>query len=246
MSNSTKLLSCVVLAVVMLSASTQHLYAQCNAAFSYTVNAPAVSFFAADSMPQKSNVWHFGDGLTSFGAFTTHTYDQPGKYLVTHYIFDSLNNCSDSSQQAVFVNFTANCQAYFIAYPLADSMVSNLYYFGNNSQVAGGLNAINTNIWSINGTQVGTLQDLNYHFTQVGTYNVCLSIETKAGCTSQYCQNVTVYGQCNLSPSFTYSVDSSYPANVTFNPHPDEPYAQYKWRINGTLFGTKTPVTQYY
>jgi hypothetical protein len=60
------------------------------------------------------------------------------------------------------------------------------------------------------------------------------------------CKDVTVYGHCNLGPSFTYTVNTGYPATVNFVPHPDVADIEYKWRINTYFITEKTPTVQFY
>lgn len=247
MRNFTQLYLSLILGVTIVGFSTLKLNAQCNAAFTYVVNAPSVIFTAQDSTPLKSSNWYFGDGQSSFGTYmASHTYYQPGEYLVTHYIFDSANNCADSSVQMVAVNFTSTCQAYFSIYPMGDSLIATRYLFEDVSIVPGNFSAIKSYLWTINDATVDSTPNLVYTFSLPGAYNVCLSIKTYAGCTSQYCQQVTLYDRCNLGPTFTYTVDSLFPATVSLFPHPDVAGIEYEWRLNGNLLSVKTPVTQYY
>ena len=59
--------------------------------------------------------------------------------------------------------------------PTGDSIINRTWNFGDSSQVL-----------------TGNIIDPTHYYTKAGTYAVCLSIKTKAGCQNQYCYNFTV------------------------------------------------------
>lgn len=88
--------------------------AQCDAAFTYSVNQNQISFSAAVSGGAIRHSWQFGDGITDiFSAAPVHSYNFPGQYTVLHTVRDSVNNCIDSSFQLINLNFGPTCSVNF-------------------------------------------------------------------------------------------------------------------------------------
>lgn len=213
--------------------------AQCNPAFTYTVNQNQVSFHTTDTVQAVKHRWDFGDGGSDFySQHPYHNYSQPGQYTVLHVVKDSLNNCIDSVAQVVTLNFTPNCQVDFV---YASPPASGQYYFYPSISITGStLWAIS---WTINGVPVSDQQGFSYTFTQAGSYNVCVRIQSGSGCIAEQCHTINYqpYTNCNLGVSFTQTADPIQPRLISFTALPDQPSFRYSWRFgDGAQAGGRT------
>jgi PKD repeat protein len=185
--------------------------AQCNAAFTSSVNQATATFQASGSLgPTYNHYWYFGDNTQGYGTNVSHTYNASGVYTVVHVVTDSLNTCFDSLMSTVTINVPATCNASYVYYQ--DSLQSHLYHFTSTSTANGG--TINSYNWKVNGNTVSTTPALNYTLP-VGPTSVCLTITTTAGCSSTTCDSVIVAdsNQCNANAAFNASVNQ---ATATF------------------------------
>ncbi|MEM6267820.1 MAG: PKD domain-containing protein [Bacteroidota bacterium] len=90
---------CQVVQVTGMSANCQG-----NANFSWTHTANNVAFTnSGPSGPNYSYNWYFGDNSWGNGMHPNHTYPGPGTYYAVCEVYDSLNNCHDSSLVAVTI-----------------------------------------------------------------------------------------------------------------------------------------------
>ena len=214
--------------------------AQCNAAFTSTINNAAVMFTPVSNVTTSSPVWYFGDGRTSTESAPTHYYDYPGTYTVRHIVRDSLRGCVDSVSQNINVNFTISCQAAFTF--TRDSFLYNLYSFYANPVYTG--SGIQSYYWIIDGNPVDSFSWFNYSFSP-GQHLVCLTIFTNGGCTSSVCQAINVIEpqNCNWHPSFTTSASPQHPRDISFSPNPLSGTMKYRWDFGDGYFSSqKNPV----
>ncbi len=223
----------------------QELRAQCNTAFTSSVNQATAQFQATGSTgPNFYHSWRFGDGSQGWGASTSHTYSLPGTYTVTHIVVDSFNTCGDSVQQTVVISFATSCQASFIS--ARDTVHPNQYHFSSTSQVSGG--SVQSYLWTIDSVAVSGASSFAYTLSP-GVHSVCLSISTTAGCTSSVCQNITVDSlpsSCNWQASFTSTGSASNPRRISFFPTPSSNTLRYHWSFgDGTSSIQRTPVHVY-
>jgi PKD repeat protein len=71
----------------------------CNAYFSLWPDSLNPSVYYGYNYSSGSNLtylWDFGDGTSSTQAFPSHTYTNPGNYLICLTVADSLNNCTSN------------------------------------------------------------------------------------------------------------------------------------------------------
>src|SRR5580658_5657034 len=91
--------------ILLALGGRQAVYSQdstvCNAAFSVDASAIEVTLRAIDYMPHVRHNWNFGDGTSwsTDSVAIVHNYTSSGKYLITHVVIDSADNCRDSSAQ---------------------------------------------------------------------------------------------------------------------------------------------------
>src|SRR5690606_30151128 len=103
--------------------------------------------------PTTYHHWQFGEGW-SFGSgqTTSHTYQSSGQFAVTHSIYDSLNNCSDSLTQMITINLPPTCNANFTL--VRDSFHTNIYHVSSTSTATGG--TITNYTWHLNDSLIST------------------------------------------------------------------------------------------
>jgi PKD repeat protein len=217
-------------------------HAQCNPAFTASVNQATAQFQAAATNSNLTHSWSAGDGSYLYGINVSHNYTLPGTYTVTHYVVDSLTSCKDSAKQTIVVNFPVSCLASFNS--VMDSVILNQYHFTSTSSAVGSF--IQSYKWTVNGVIKSSSEKLDYTFLQ-GTYDLCLTITTVSGCTSSSCKTVTVGNtNCNWTASFTSNSITSTSKTVGFSPSPDADHMRYQWYFGDEQQSSqKKPVHSY-
>jgi PKD repeat protein len=219
----------------------QSIQAQCNAAFTYSVNQEAVNFTGVSTTTPLSHLWFFGDGTLGYGQFGFHAYSQPGVYAVKHIVYDSLGTtCRDSSIQMVAINFNVTCQAFF--YSQKDPDDYNYHFFSGS--IFTGLGIISY-VWTVDGIIQTAATGSVDMITQLlpGSHTVCLAIQTVSGCSSSYCEVIVQPSFCNRNLSFTYIASSINPRQISFTPSPNQSSLKYYWDFgNGYYSSEQMPV----
>lgn len=217
------------------------LKAQCDATFTTQVNGAIVYVQANDSNTNVYHQWRFGDGHIAWAPSTSHTYGASGTYLITHYVFDSLNTCADSATYSVNINVPATCQASFIAH---DSTLTGYYLFISTSTNSSGY--INSLTWVIDGDTVSTNEYFTTYLTP-GYHSVCLTISTTAGCSSTACDTLwvdsTQTDTCNINPGFAAQVSG---ATVQLQANDNSPYKLHLWKFGDGQQGWGANVSHTY
>jgi PKD repeat protein len=157
--------------------------------------------------------WDFGDGTTSNLQFPQHQYATPGVYTTCLTVSTPL--CTSVFCDSMFVDTTisnpTSCNAFFIF-----TQTSPYQLIGVN--LSSGFNV--TFMWDF-GDNSGpiTTPYPSHQYTSTGTYNVCLTVADNGGCTSTYCDTLTVDSLGNIiyrgltSGGFILNIES--PAQVT-------------------------------
>lgn len=180
----------LMVTLVLGTASTA--VAQCTAIYGFNINTSnngQVSFSASSSGAMTPYFeWSFGDGNTGYGYYASHTY-ATGTYNVCLVMQDSSSSCMDTSCFSVTVinNSTptgGGCNAYFVAH---DSL--NYVFFEDQTSGSGPF----TYAWNYGDGNTGTAAGGSYHsYASTGTYYVCLTVSNGAGCSSTYCDSITI------------------------------------------------------
>ena len=227
-------------AVLMMicSASTA---SACTAIFGFTIdpsNNGQVTFNGSSSgAVSPYYTWYYGDGTTGYGANTLHTYAS-GTYQVALILQDSSSSCVDTNLFLVTVinNSTptgGGCNAYFVAH---DSLN---YVLFENLSTGSGL----TYAWTYGDGTTATAVGNAYHtYASTGTYIVCLTVSNMLGCSSTYCDSVTIHsngmsGACMgiVNPVFTASDSGAF--GVFIN-SPSTPNQMYGWDFGDGSYGS--------
>ncbi len=170
----------------------------CQANFSWNAtSATGTIVFTNQSSSTTANIlssWDFGDGNTSTVHSPTHTYSNPGTYVVCLTITVPVTGgvvCSDTYCDTVVVQGNPlNCTANFTS----AGSTSGTVQFTNTS------NPLNNNTfynWDLGDGTTSTLMHPVHTYNAPGTYIVCLTILSFQGggiCTDSICAPVVVQG----------------------------------------------------
>ncbi len=135
--------------------------------------------------------WDFGDGNTSTNQNPTHTYDEPGTYLVCLIITDDDGICTSHVCHHIVVHHppAGNCHAAFSTHqPDPDQTIID---FTDESTNEG---TIGTWAWDFGDGNSSSEQNPSHAYTDPGTYLVCLTITDDDGsCTNHVCHQIIIH-----------------------------------------------------
>jgi gliding motility-associated-like protein len=156
--------------------------------FDYSFAATSISYcFDFDTISKTCN------GNIFFGRNVTYPYTQFGTYVVAQF---ALNTCGmDTSYQIIEVRPRPNVQ-FTVSTPVCETDTS---FFQNNTTLAAG-NILGYR-WDY-GDGDSSFFTNGQHVYAPGTYTVCLTVYTDAGCDTTFCQNITVYAKPTANFSF--------------------------------------------
>lgn len=92
--------------------------------------------------------------------------------------------------------------------------------------------------WEIDGLFAGNNEILEYNFTEFGTYNVCLIIETATGCIDTTCQLITIPDTVNCEVEFNTNLNHQF-AEFSATASGATPFT-YNWTINDEPQGNES------
>ena len=135
--------------------------------------------------PNALITWSFGDGISATGNYISHSYNQPGNYLVCMQVAMS-NTCFSDTCINLSVNNPSPCNldASFSVANSPTAPYTYLFTASNNDP-----SAVMT--WNFNDSSFATGQIVQHSFSAPGSYTVCLTVSL-AGCTADTCINVSV------------------------------------------------------
>ena len=164
----------------------------CNAAFEWS-QVPGTLTIAFDNNSTSehdivSNVWNFGDGHNGDGVNPSHTYDEPGTYLVCLIITDNVGCVSDVCHEVTVAAAEPDCHAGFTWDQVGNTLEVD---FSNTSTSE---NDIVSFSWNFGDGSTGDGANPSHTYDEPGTYVVCLIIHDSEGCASDVCHEVHVEG----------------------------------------------------
>jgi PKD repeat protein len=218
----------------------------CHAAFSsvQTVNTLIVKFSEVSSgaTPTTSWLWDFGDGTTSTDHSPAHTYAHSGNYHVCLTI-QTATGCSDTYCHDITVAAVQPppCHAVFTYHQTSTSPLSV-----NFIQVTASTNITSTSLWDFGDGTTSTEHNPTHVYNHAGTYYVCLTVANANGCTSTYCQHITVSnpGPTACFAKFTFHAASAAASEVYFTNASvgTTPHTVYNWDFgDGTTSTDENP-----
>jgi len=181
-----------------------------------SVNPLTLHFIDQSAGSPTNWQWSFGDGSSSTSQNPTHTYAQPGYYLVCLSIFSNspASSCQDTYCDTIHVGGTSPCTSYFTH--TANNLIVN--FAGSSSLPSPGFQ------WDFGDGSVGTGQNPTHTYNQAGSYNVCVVASGAGMMCTPYCQNITVtspgyfgslHGHVNCANNFA---DHGVVYLIEFNP----------------------------
>tara|TARA_R110002072_G_scaffold302402_2_gene485142 strand:- start:10651 stop:11820 length:1170 start_codon:yes stop_codon:yes gene_type:complete len=150
-----------------------------------------------------THFWDFGDGTTSSLANPTNVYAADGYYQVCHTVTSSSGSCSSTScLDSIFVFPVVvpppppptACSATFLWYQ--DSSTIQTINVINYSSPTTGSNIVSY-LWDFGDGTTSSLQFPTHTYAALGIYNLCLTIVDNSGCSSTYCENISISFKMN-------------------------------------------------
>ncbi|MFN0187613.1 MAG: PKD domain-containing protein [Bacteroidia bacterium] len=210
----------------------------CDAQFQY-FDSLGTYFFFPISNPNYYYHWNFGDGFVSNAMYPNHYYSSSGWYNVCLTVIDSLNNCSDTWCDSIYVPNAAGCQAYFT---YSVDTVTGAVSFINQSQ-----GSFTNSIWSFGDGTSSTSTSPSHVYASPGTYLVCLTI-LGSNCQDSYCDSIVIGSGVNCIPQLYAVPDTTFGnGNVYFFIGNTCAGWQYVWHFGDSTTGSGTgPFTHQY
>jgi len=224
-----------------------------TASFTLSPTNPAagavVSFSAPVSggTPPYTNLWIFGDSISSVFNPTIHVYDTAGSFTVTFTVKDSSGGSANSSQ-TVNVGPAPTLTASFTYSPTSSQAGQQIAF----SASARGGTAPYSFSWSFGDGSIGTGSTISHAYSSAGTFTVILTVKDSStpqqSAASQ--QSVTTISPpTTLTASFTYNPSSPQVGQqVTFAASASggtEPYA-FAWSFGDGSTTTGSTLTHMY
>lgn len=180
----------------------------CHASYLATslgLTAYFINLSISNSFP-TSYYWDFGDGNSSTSQFPHHTYAMPGTYntCLTIASQNCVNQfCSPVIVDTTIINPGSGCQAFYAFVQLASFEVT----------IVNLSSGINLNfLWDFGDGSTDTHPFPSHVYSTTGTYTLCLTVSDSTGCTSTFCDTLSVDSLGNLHRAlagFTLNVVST-------------------------------------
>lgn len=194
-----------------------------NSSWSYTVSGDTVYFTTVDTNSAANHYWSYGDGTTSIGFNSAHSYPAPGTYNVCYYVYIPNSNTYDSTCNTITINGTCNLAA---AWNYVHSAGDTFHFYST-------VQDSNTYmVWAFgDGTSTsGTY--VSHTFPAPGTYHVCvMAYIPGTPCSDSLCVDVnTALGITDVGTYPTISLSPN-PFNQYTIMNIDGPSSTYEVRI---------------
>ncbi|MGZ5242791.1 MAG: PKD domain-containing protein [Bacteroidia bacterium] len=170
------------------------------------VCGPYTTSFSHSTVNGIAWEWNFGDGTTSTEQTPIHTFNGPGKYVVSLKT-TSVEGCIQyiSNFQTIIIE---NIQSKF-SFERKSDCPPYEYYFKDLST-----NAVSW-LWNFGDGKTSTAQHPTHKFASSGEYNVTLTVKNASGCTSVYKMKVST-PVFTAKPSASYDPKFKFPLFVSF------------------------------
>ncbi len=205
------------------------------------------AMFTSDTDPGPGDVvsyaWTFGDGGTSAEANPDYTYDISGAYLVCLVVTFADGCTAEFCNEVLVDGVGADCM---VTAEVTGVVGANHHFYASVTPAADEI----TYTWyfddgtTFTETTAGTASDPWHEYATSGVYNVCVVIETGAGCIDEYCFEIVVDGggDCIVTAEVTGVVGANHHFYASVTPDADE--ITYTWYFDeGTTFTETTAGT---
>lgn len=180
----------------------------CNANFYwYDSSAFMIQFYPEFYSSAASYSWDFGDGASSSNAYSLHTYNQPGDYVVCLTISNPSAGCTETYCDTITVGpqNPISCDANF--YLFQDSLNTTAIYAWNLST---GSNL--SYYWSFGDGVTSSEQFPTHVYDEVGIYDLCLTVYN-SDCSDSICQPIEILVKAQGVTLYVISQDSELSTN---------------------------------
>lgn len=179
----------------------------CDATFAYDVFENTARFYpltTPTTTPVLRYFWTFGDGGQSNDVFPSHTYNQPGAYLVCLEVFGADSTCYDNYCDTVYVGNNVFCDAGFVEEPL-DSTNQAFEFYAFSAQDSA---ADYQYKWDFGDGNTSNDQQPKHRYDAPGIYVVCLYVYNPATeCEDRFCKELFVGQTTDCYADFDFEVD---------------------------------------
>jgi len=148
--------------------------------------------FTIKNEPITSVVWDFGDGSTSSALNPSHTYNQPGKYVVALNV-TTQSNCSSVYRDTILVYRT----------PLPSILGKDTICVKTNEPYVGTIatpDSLITWQWNFGNGQTSNTQNISITYDTAGPHTIQLIASNKIGCSNPATKTVHVMPPPTVSP----------------------------------------------
>jgi len=154
----------------------------CDATFSYLVDETNKTVsFQANENPDLSHTWIFADGTVTTDANPVIGFDKKFLGKVTHTIFNTSTNCSDSYETVIRFGFSSDdCEADFFS--LSNDLTVSF--------TANPIGNIEKYLWNFGDGILSTDVNPVHTYNRAGIYQVCLSVVNDKGVSDISCKKV--------------------------------------------------------
>nr|AGF93479.1 secreted protein containing PKD domain protein [uncultured organism] len=181
-----------------------------DASFNYSPAEPTtnetVTFDALDSSDPDGSIssytWDFGDGSTSSGETTTHSFGYAGDYTVELVVEDN-DGAKDSTTETISVSSSPNetPTASFTADPTSGEAPLDVSFEASGSSDPDG--SISSYEWDFGDGETGSGETTTHTFDNAGDYTVELTVTDNDGAEDSATETISVSSSSNEPPTAT-------------------------------------------
>jgi PKD repeat protein len=198
--------------------------------------------FVAITNPKAiSLTWSINSKVVSRDESFIHNFTEPGNYQVS---LETLTEDTCYAKAVKYINVPSNpIDSCWVTYRYKetfnnDSSVTYEFYPSASDSIAGFL-------WYVDGELVSEDPELSIQFTEPGSHNVCIKVETIAGCEAEYCNEIYI-NPCEINVGIVYYPVDSITENkdsLTYHIYgvtdADNEPVSWVWRIEGQVVSTQ-------
>ncbi len=214
----------------------------CRADFKFTVNeALSTVQFTDVSTEAQEWFWDFGDGTFSADQNPTHTYSEPGIYMIYLAIYNETIGCFAETEKEIQVGADQ-----------ADIIFADFSYFVDEAnKTVSFTDESSDNVsdwyWTFgDGTYISERHP-EHLYPSTGIFEVCLIVfDELTGTSAEVCKKIPVgVSTCNINADFSYFIDINTDA-ITFNDKSTGNITKWFWNFgDGTTSSQKNPKHAY-
>lgn len=193
--------------------------------------------------------WDFGDGTTATGANATHSFANPGTYLICLTVTgnNGIEECSKKICKKVYIPCKSPCppcDKFKVGFTYDLDEKQCLYTFKGETDLKDCYEKVEY-FWDYGDGTTSTGMTAGHVFPGPGIYKVCLTVivyneEGKEICKSEYCEEVRVRCEgkpcpCKMEPFFDLNSNGS--CDYTLIGHAGSPcmdVKSFEWYVNGS------------